>query len=153
MQTPIRAIIGRFSFDFSHAAIEQALEGFSIEFVSQISTGTNPVWLKNLPSSKQEWFDSSEVRSCKYPGVDFTKLLPLEADLIHAMRECESVFMDMVRRLEWKYEVSYNQRKEWYFQHLRFWNDYLEKHQINVYVSAWLPHEIPDIIIYHLCKF
>ncbi|TSC97268.1 MAG: capsular polysaccharide biosynthesis protein, partial [Candidatus Peregrinibacteria bacterium Greene1014_49] len=33
-----------------------------------------------------------------------------------------------------------------------FWNDYLEKRRINLYISAWLPHEIPDIVIYHLCK-
>ena len=26
------------------------------------------------------------------------------------------------------------------------------RRNINLYISAWIPHEIPDVIIYHLCK-
>jgi hypothetical protein len=48
--------------------------------------------------------------------------------------------------------VNYGVRKRWYLQHLRFWNDYLTRHQINLFLSAWVPHEIPDIIIYELCR-
>lgn len=152
MHKPIRAIVGRFSFDFSRGALEKGLQKFPVEFLAHISTGADPIFISHPANPKQKWFDSSEVRSCTYDNVDWTSLQPLEPELIHAMRECEAVFMDMVRRLEWKYEVSYEQRKDWYFKHLRFWNDYIQKHQINLYLSAWLPHEIPDIVIYHLCK-
>lgn len=68
------------------------------------------------------------------------------------MRGCEVLFMDMISRLEWKRQISFVQRKQWYYKHLRFWDDYIKRHCINLYISAWIPHEIPDIIIYYLCK-
>ncbi|MDD5623944.1 MAG: hypothetical protein PHI23_04520 [Candidatus Peribacteraceae bacterium] len=68
------------------------------------------------------------------------------------MRECEAVFMEMMTRLEWKRSIPFFIRKHLYLRHLRFWNDYLTRHAINFYLSAWIPHEIPDIVIYHLCK-
>lgn len=84
--------------------------------------------------------------------MDFGSLLPIDEALVEDMRECEAVFMDMVARLEWKRQISFQTRRRWYLRHLRFWNDYIERHRINLYLSAWTPHEIPDIIIYYLCK-
>lgn len=150
--TPIRAIVGRFSFDFTHAVMENIMQKFSFEHAAIISSGAEPKWYKALPEDKQQWFDSGEIRSCTYEGVHFEELAPLDPTLIENMRTCEAHFMNMVQRQEWKYQISYETRKDWYFKHLRYWDDYITRHQINLYVSAWLPHEIPDIIIYHLCK-
>ncbi len=128
------------------------LERRPFEWITLLGPSRERQYLAAIPRDRQEWLDSGEMRSCEYPGVDWNALEPLDAELIEAMRPCESVFMDMVARLEWKYRVPYTRRKEWYLKHLRFWSDYIGRKKINLYLSAWLPHEIPDIVVYHLCK-
>lgn len=150
-QTPIRAIVGRFSFDYSEQVLESVIDQRPMAFCGIISTGT-PRFLRNVPQEAQEWFSSSEIRNCEYEGVDWDTVAPLDAELIEAMRECEAMFMSIVTRLEWKRQIPFALRKLWYLRHLRFWSDYLTRQRINLYLSAWIPHEIPDIIIYHLCK-
>ncbi len=148
----IRAIVGRFAYDFSRDAMNAVLREKPFDWVTLLGPKTEPQYLDAVPRSRQEWLDSGEMRSCQYPGVDWNALTPLDAELIERMRPCEGVFMDMVARLEWKYRVPYTRRKEWYLKHLRFWSDYIARNGINLYLSAWLPHEIPDIVVYHLCK-
>jgi hypothetical protein len=149
---PIRAIVGRFARDFSELVIEQVLAERPFAFCGIISAGLEPRYFRSLPAEDQQWFVSSQIRSCEYPGVDWQALDPVDEELTDRMRECEATFMEMVSRLEWKKSVPYRVRKRWYLRHLRFWNDYLTRHRINLYLSAWIPHEIPDIVIYELCK-
>lgn len=149
--TSIRAIVARFSYPFSEKSLEKVLEQRSFVFCGIISTG-EPRFYKSVPREDQEWFSSSEIRGCDYVGVDWSTISPLDEVLVEAMRPCEVVFLEMVSRLEWKRSISYSVRKQWYLRHLQFWNDYLEKRHINLYIAAWLPHEIPDIVIYYLCK-
>ncbi|MDO8468824.1 MAG: hypothetical protein Q7S29_03655 [Candidatus Peribacter sp.] len=149
---PIRAIVGRFSERFSFQMIEEMLREYPFEHCAIIASGLEPRYFQAIPSACQRWFVSSQVRGSEYPGVLWEELLPLDEELIESMRECEATFMEMVTRLEWKKRVSYDIRKQWYFRHLRFWNDYITRNRINFYLSAWIPHEIPDIVIYYLCK-
>lgn len=152
MPTPTRAIVGRFSELFSVRIMERVLSSRPFEHCGIISSGITPRYFQAIPSECQHWFVSSQIRGCEYPGVAWEKLLPLDEELIENMRECEAIFMEMVTRLEWKKRVSYDTRKQWYFKHLRFWNDYITRNRINLYLAAWIPHEIPDIVIYYLCK-
>lgn len=149
---PIRAIAARFSYNYSRATLETIFTELPFEYCASISFEKNPLYLSGLSDGQQDWFVSSEVRNCHYEGVDWNDLLPLDAQIIKDMFECEAVFMDLVNRLEWKQEVTYEVRKQQYYRHLRFWNDYISRHKINFYISAWIPHEIPDVIIYYLCK-
>jgi len=151
-QTPIRAIVSRFSYSVSRGASEKVIAVRDFEFCGIISVGRDPQYFSGLPKEKQDWFSSSDIRGGNYQGVQWDDIAPLDEQLIEDMRQCESVFMDMVYRLEWKKMVSYQERLRMYYLHLRYWNDYLERHSINLYLSAWIPHEIPDIVIYHLCK-
>ncbi|MBT4120372.1 MAG: hypothetical protein HOG89_03400 [Candidatus Peribacter sp.] len=153
MPKPIRAIISHFSFDFSYAAIEAVMKERSFEHCAIISTPEVPRHFSGLPQENQEWFNSSDIRGCDYGTVQWDTLLPLDEELIYAMYHCEALFMETVCRQEWKYEITYTQRKQWYLKQLRFWNDYIQKHSINLYLAAWLPHEVPDVVIYHLCKY
>ncbi|MBI2636133.1 hypothetical protein HYW84_02290 [Candidatus Peregrinibacteria bacterium] len=149
---PIRAIVGRFGMDFARQVMENVLNERPFDFCGIISVGVEPKFFRGMPADNQEWFASSMIRGCEYAGVDWQTLAPIDEALIMAMRECEATFMEMVSRLEWKRSISYGVRKRWYLRHLRFWNDYLTRHRIGLYLSAWVPHEIPDIIIYALCK-
>jgi hypothetical protein len=151
MSVPIRAIVGRFSFGFSRRALESVLAKEEFDFLSDISIGDFPPF-GGLPAERQERFPSGAIRGALYRGVDWSALEPLDETLIGQMRECEAVFMMVVSRLEFKRSIPYLTRKLWYLRHLQFWSDYLTRHQINLYLSAWIPHEIPDIIIYYLCK-
>jgi hypothetical protein len=84
--------------------------------------------------------------------VDWNALAPLDDWLLSEMTECETLFMAIVNRLEEKRSIPYLTRKLWYLRHVQFWNDYITRRKINLYLSAWIPHEIPDIVIYFLCK-
>lgn len=148
----IRAIVARFSYDISHAVMEEVLRQRPFEFCAIISIGTKPRYFQSLLERQQEWFCSAEIRGCHYDGVDWDALAPIDADTIEKMRRYESIFMDAVARLEWKRSIPYAMRKRWYLRHLRFWNDYLTRRRINLYLSAWIPHELPDILLYGLCK-
>ena len=149
---PVRAIVGRFTHEVQHAVIEEVLQEHPFEFVCNISTGRIAKHFDAVPKDRQQWFNSGEVRNCHYEGVDWTDLAPLDEELIEQMRHCEAVFMDLVSRLEWKRSIPYTVRKDWYYRHLRFWSDFIVRHRINLYIAAWIPHEIPDVVIYHLCK-
>lgn len=148
--TPIRAIVARFSLEYSFQAMQKVLREKPFAFCAIISSG-EPRYFEGVDRQNQLWFPSSDIRGCAYEGTDWNALLPLDEELIESMRDCEAVFMDTVCRLEWKTRISYDERKRMYFLHLRFWNDFIERHRINLYVSAWLPHEIPDVVIHHLC--
>ncbi len=149
---PLRAIAARFSAPFIREALEQVLEAHPFEFCADIFGGTGYRPLRGLPPDAQQYFQSAEIRNAYYAGVDWNALVPLDEEVIMKMRECEAVFMSVVTRLEGKRAIPYMTRKLWYLRHLQFWNDYLTRHRINLYLSAWIPHELPDIVIYHLCK-
>lgn len=151
--TSIRAIVGRFSYDYSMKAVEDVFAKRPFDHCCIISTGSEPQYFTSIPREHQQWFISSDIRGCKYEGVDWNTLRALDEELIEGMRECEAVFMHMVYRLEWKRRISFDERKRMYYRHLRFWNDYILRNRINIYFSAWMPHEIPDSIIYYLCKY
>jgi len=149
---PIRAIVGRFAMEYASQTMEVVLQEVPFAFCGIISTGVDPRYFRAIPQEHQEWFISGEVRNCHYRGVDWSGLEPLHEELLEQMSHCEALFMEIVSRLEWKRKISYSVRKRWYLRHLRFWNDYLTRHSINLYLAAWVPHEIPDVIIYELCK-
>lgn len=149
-RVPIRAIVGRFAIESSRKALEYVLKQHPFEFCADIFGGDGYRPLKGIP--EQETFVSAEIRNGHYEGVDWNAIAPLDQDLILSMTECEAVFMAMVTRLEQKRSISYLTRKLWYLRHLQFWNDYITRKRINLYLSAWIPHEIPDIVIYYLCK-
>jgi len=149
----IRAIVARFSFNFSRHALEKALKQYPFEFCAHVTSADNLRPFDSLVPENQELFHSGEVRSAYYAGVDFNEIPPLDEEFILQMSECESVFMAILMRLEWKKSIPYKMRRMWYLRHLQFWDHYIRIHKINFFLSAWVPHEIPDIIIYYLCKY
>lgn len=150
--SPIRAVVGRFATDYAMQTMEAVIRERPFAFCGIISTGTDPRYFQAIPAESQQWFISGEVRNCHYRDVDWNVLSPLDEELLEKMSHAEVLFMEIVSRLEWKRKIPYSVRKRWYLKHLRFWNDYLTRHAINLYLAAWVPHEIPDVIIYELCK-
>ena len=147
---PLRAIILRCTSSVAHGAIVRVMQKIPFEFCG--SLGFRRCRYPDLSDESQPWFYSSDTRHGVYEGVNHAKLLPLDEEVIVRMRDCEALFMYMMTRHEYARIIPYVERKQVYLLHLRFWNDFLERHHINLFLSSTLPHEIPDYIIYALCK-
>lgn len=148
---PVRAVVARFTWPVARQVVEEVMRRHPFEYCASIAEGPVSHVYKSLPAGAQDWFESAKIRGCDYGCVDWDTLMPLDAGIIAKMRDAEAVFMDTVSRLEWKKVISFAARKRWYLRHLQFWNDYLTRHRINLYLSAWMPHEIPDVLIHQLC--
>jgi len=124
------------------------------EFVFEhaVGIGARKMVYSKLSPDQQLWIRSGDVRDGVYEGSDWNALLPLDEKLMEAMRPCEAVFMNLMTRLEFARTIPYAERRRLYFLHLRYWNDYLERHKINLLLAGIIPHEIPDYVIYGLCK-
>ena len=148
--SPYRAIIVRFANDPAHRALERVMKEHPFEHVCSI--GSHELVFAPIAREDQYWINSSDVRGGEYKGLNETELLPLDEELIDAMRPCESIFMTLVMRLEFARKFSFDERKRMYYLHLRYWNDYIERYGINLFLAGIMPHEIPDYVIYELCK-
>jgi len=101
---------------------------------------------------KSDYFDwENIVWSANYP-VDWDNLLPLDEELISKMAECETMVLKMMDRFETRKAYTYQERKDLYLKHLRFWNDLIVKKKINLFLASNIPHEVFDYVIYSLCK-
>ncbi len=145
-----RAITLRCTSPVAHGTLENVMQQCSFDFCA--SLGFKRHHFASLSEENQPWFHSSDCSNGVYAGVDHTALLPLDEEIIESMRDCEALFMYMMIRKEYARNISYARRKNLYLLHLRFWNDFLIKNNINVFFSSILPHEMPDHIIYCLCK-
>lgn len=150
MKQPLRAIVLRYTSPVTIGALERVMAETPFEFCASVSCKRH--MYSGISEENQPWLDSSKARYAVYEGVDHSALMPLDEELITRMRDCEATFMYMVTRHEYARTVSYLKRKQIYLRHVRFWNDFIENNNINVMIGSCLPHEIPDYIIYSLCK-
>ncbi len=82
------------------------------------------------------------------------QLLPLDTDIIKKMTPFEPAIMRQMDRFEvyLKRAFTYDERKEIYYKHLKFWNHIFLKTKIDLFISSNIPHDIYDYVIYSLCK-
>lgn len=151
MDVPFRAILLRFTNPASQGAIEQLMAEYSFEYV--VSVSVNKLVYSEALVKDQHWYSSSDIRGGYYAELDESALLPLDEQLIEGMRGCEAQFMQLVTRLEDARIFSYEERRQLYYRHLRIWNDIIERQFITLCLSGIIPHEIPDLLIYGLCKY
>ena len=78
--------------------------------------------------------------------------LPIDSQLIEAMAPYETIVLRMMDRFSFVREYSYNQRKTMYLEYLRYWNDYVEKNEINFFISQNIPHEVYDFVLLGICE-
>jgi len=104
-----------------------------------------------LKSVDTDIYNHDQMISASYPSVNWTKIKPLDAEIILQMTECESNVLKMMDRLTAE-PLTYDQRKTIYLKHLRYWNHLLDNKSINLSLYSNIPHEVYDYIIYCLCK-
>jgi len=84
--------------------------------------------------------------------VDFNDLLPLSREILEAMRPYEATAMQtLVRNFE-RDVYTFDEAKQLYLRHLRFWNHIFVTEKLNMVCFNNIPHHCHDYIIYCLAK-
>lgn len=130
--------------------IKAAFAGRDIGTCLYVTNKPDPV--PDVPAKRIVWVPANDLRTAKYPDVDWNTIPPLEAPLIEAMRECEATFLFMLERYALRGDTPLAERKRQYLAHLQYWNHVLEKEQIGLYLLNHLPHQCFDYVIYMLCR-
>lgn len=147
--SPLNIIIARFNSPMNRSTVERALKGMEIGYYGCLSDRREA--LLPLKATEKEFFDTRELKWGNY-SCDWNKIAPLDESIIQSMRECEAVVLEMLSRLEEHRYLRYEDRKRLYLTHLRYWNDRLDKKNIDTYLPIGMPHEMPDYVIYCLCR-
>lgn len=83
---------------------------------------------------------------------DLNELIPLDRDILEKMQPYESLAMKMLVRNMERDVYTYEECKELYLRHLRFWNHIFVTNNINYVVQVCVPHHCHDYVIYALAK-
>jgi len=86
-----------------------------------------------------------------YPD-DFFETEPLDEPIIKKFSECETVVLKMFERNDFWFDASYNQRKEWYLMHLRYWYHIVHTYNVVCYIGSNFAHEVYDYVIAEIVK-
>lgn len=84
--------------------------------------------------------------------ADFNELLPLEKELLEAMRPYETTAIQMLIRNYDRNIYTEDESMRYYLRHLRFWNHMLLKHEINFVFFNNTPHHTHDYVVYALAQ-
>lgn len=109
---------------------------------------SNETLIKN---DKLEIYDCYELPLGHYPN-DFFQTEPLDENIINQFSNCESIVMKMFERNDFWFQASYNQRKEWYLMHLRYWYHIIYKFNVVCFMKSNFAHEVYDYVIYSIIK-
>lgn len=97
-------------------------------------------------------FDYLDVKYARYEKCPFyDELLPLDVEILDKMSRFEPEALKMLERAG-RLQDSAERRMIQYHQHVRYWNCFLDRAQIDLLVLAGIPHEIYDYILYRLCQ-
>ncbi len=100
----------------------------------------------HIAVDEHNWDD---YKSCTYLGVEFSELPPIDSNILYDFIHCEIIFLKMADRL--LPLGSYQQRKDEYIKHLRFWNHKITR-DLDFAIFQNIPHEGFDFVIYSICK-
>lgn len=130
--------------------LEHALGGMDIETCIYIANDTK--LCPDLDCKENLWIPAAPLREGDYSHVDWNDIAPIDEELIEDMRDTQAVFLTMVQRYALKEDMPYHERKRRYLQHLRYWDDMLKRHNINLVLMNHAPHQGYDFILYDLAK-
>ena len=93
-----------------------------------------------------EYYDVDKVKSNIF---DLGNSPSIDRAILESLYECETVCLRMFVRFGID---NYEDAKSLYLKHVCFWNNVIEKNNINMFISDSIPHLGFDYIIYSLCK-
>lgn len=109
----------------------------------------------NLKIGVNVWaYSHRSMRKGRYfPKMVWKNITPLPGKLVEDMALCESQTMRMIERIKRLRPSLYENRKNYYYNNLRYWNHILTTFKIDVFYRCAPPHEGYDNVISHLCKY
>lgn len=146
----INIICKSFDGPYCKQILESAFEGKEIGSCFAILNDTEQ--MPDIDTEQHVWIPAAPLRAGEYPDVEWEKLFPLDAQLIQDMRDTEAIFYTMIERYALGKELWYGDRKAQYYQHLRYWNDFLKRNEIKLLLLNHVPHQGYDFVLYNLCK-
>lgn len=97
-------------------------------------------------------FDYFAVYNARYDGCPFEdETTPLDSRILDEMSLYEPEALKMDERVNMAYDTG-EKRFLGYHNHLRYWNAFLDKAEIDICFWFSKPHDVFDYIIYRLCK-
>ncbi|MBW2003483.1 MAG: hypothetical protein JRI72_02565, partial [Deltaproteobacteria bacterium] len=98
---------------------------------------------------------SQEVRRGRLVDCICDKdLVPIDRKIIHSLSKYESISLGMMQRRDttgWNF--SFNERIQFYYKMLNYWNTVIHHLKLEVFVSWVIPHSAEEYILYQLCKY
>lgn len=84
---------------------------------------------------------------------DWNQITPLDEALIDGMSYCEAVVLRMLDRYDLWSPLGYEQRKQLYLKHLRYWNHVVVTKRLDLCLFTGIPHGVFDYVLYEVCKY
>lgn len=82
------------------------------------------------------------------------KKIPVDGDILYSMNKHMFSHLDIIHR--WRSTLgtgdSYSKMKQFYFDLMQHWNDYIVSSKINLAIFTDIPHSADEYMIYSLCK-
>lgn len=143
---PLNVIVAGFPGENAARAFERALRAFPVRWCLAICKYREH--LPDLQNAEVHWHHPGFLET-----VDWNTIMPLSADLVEAMCDCEVVFLEMMTRNERKgRRLSYFERKREFLRTLRYWNHILSERPIDLFLACDIPHVGPEYVLFSLCR-
>jgi hypothetical protein len=124
----------------------------SLNLVKFLSFQTKDIFLEG-DLEQNLIIDLSELNRTILEG-DFEEYLNINIlDIILKSRGYESIFFDMINRIDIYKNLSYLDRRTIYYKLLAYWLDFLNGEQIDLVFFTGIPHEVSDFALYIVCKY
>jgi len=92
------------------------------------------------------------TRAIPAPDMLHENFKPVSAELISQMLSCESQVLGMMNSIDQDNEISVIERKNIYYEYLRYWHGTLEMHKPDAVLFHDIPHLAHNFVVYHLAK-
>jgi hypothetical protein len=137
--------VGVLNYETTRKALDALCESSNHSLVASVEYNYQPShWKRPV-----EIFDFYECLHAKY---DLANCSAIGTDLLNALIYCEATYLKMIGRLDYRDEMSYEDRKYHYLRQVMFWNTAIDRLNITHAVFFNFPHEMYDYVIYNLCK-
>lgn len=139
--------------DFENKAFMMALCRINLEKLYLIEGKNNSHSdFACLENKYAEIWDNLDTHAMKYSDkLEGDKIIPLDNALLEKFQPYMLTALKMLERTN-EEELSFEQRINIIFTHLAYWNTFLERHKINIFITMNFPHSGYNYIIYSLCK-
>lgn len=89
----------------------------------------------------------------RYPDEELQACRPVDEPLLGSLTDVETMTLKMMDRIgDGKGWPDHAARRMMYVRHVRYWLDFLERHDVRLLALTNFPHEMHDYVLYELCR-